>query len=174
MGDGALMGAAALPAAMIATAVIAAGTASYAGYEQAETQDQQAKAAKKQAEFREALAAENARRQQEANARAMGALRAKFGAQGVDFTEGSALKVLEEEAVQGDLARREIIAKGQADSGQLGFQSDLYANQAGQARVATGLNTTSSLLASGAAYESSRQDRIYREKSLAYTAGRTD
>lgn len=150
--------------AIIAGAVIAAGAASYAGVQQSEAADAQAKNAKRQARWEQMRAGAAAERQKQADQLKASQTRARLAASGRDPGADTPLQIMANDAAFADADYRSILQGGEIVSNNLRFQSQMYRQQGQDALIGGGLQAASSL-ASGAG-----QAKQARDMQKAYTA----
>lgn len=153
--------------AIIAGAVIAAGAASYAGVQQSEAADAQAKNAKRQARWEQMRAGAAAERQKQADQLKASQTRARLAASGRDPGADTPLQIMANDAAFADADYRSILQGGEIVSNNLRFQSQMYRQQGQDALIGGGLQAASSL-ASGAGQAGQAQNN--RALQDAYTA----
>lgn len=87
-----------------------------------------------------AWAAYDAKNQRRENEAALGKTRALYGASGVDVGDGSAIDVMSDDALQGELAALSLIAKGEVAGSAQDAQARLFQYEASSIKKAAPLS----------------------------------
>jgi hypothetical protein len=144
---------AALPPLAIASLVVSSVSAAYAAYAQRQAGNFQAEVAKRNAEMQEVQAKDAEARGLEEGVRVAlagghtrGAIRAGFGASGVTVNEGSALDVLADAALYGELDKQTVRANAAREAFAFRVGAGNYLAQANLARSSGRTGAASTLL----------------------------
>jgi hypothetical protein len=137
-------------AASLAGGALSAFGSLYQGKAEAAAQEFNARVSENNAKMAEAQAAEEERRVRVGGAKAIGDMRANFGASGVVTSEGSALDVLEESAMNVELDALSVRYQGHAQALALKNEAFMARRAGKQAKLMGKLGAASSVLGAGA------------------------